>query len=138
MQGDRQATIRTAGLHHPSKMGADISMSGSSRLISGSTCCCAKFYKHRVIKLSTIIQWADIGFVLNMDECLNDDDDEEHHRVFCDCFGALHERLSIHAGSGFLKRGDSPRTEPACRTAGSARYYLRSAPAGTYGGLTGQ
>jgi hypothetical protein len=28
-----------------------------------------------------------VGFVLNMDECLNDDDDEEDHRVSPDCSG---------------------------------------------------
>ena len=40
-----------------------------------------------------------------MDECLNDDDDEEAHRVFFNYFSAQHARLSVHAVCVTRKNG---------------------------------
>ena len=84
----------------------------------------------------SIIHRADGGFVFNMDECLTDEDDEEHHRVFFYSFCALHERLSVHAG--WSERGRALHPEPACRTGrpAPARYCGRPVPTGIFGRVT--
>ena len=85
-----------------------------------------------------IIHRADGGFVFNMDECLTDEDDEEHHRVFFYSFCVLYRRLSVHPGCADLIRGRALQTEPACRTArpDPARYYGIPVVSGMCGRVT--
>ncbi|WP_292348151.1 MULTISPECIES: hypothetical protein [unclassified Methanoregula] len=71
-----------------------------------------------------------------MDECLNEDDTEEPHRRFSDCFDAQHAGLSMHAGSMFAAAdalqdrttGKAPIARPAFDHGPRvpARFYGRS------------
>ena len=75
-----------------------------------------------------------------MDECLNDDDDEEPHRVFFDCFDAQGTTCTVHAGNGRNKRVTAVRPYPSRRPArhGQIRFFIKPVRAGPYGRLTGQ
>ena len=75
-----------------------------------------------------------------MDKCLNDDDDEDNHRLFFASSGAQHESLSVHAGSVCKTNRNALHPEHARRITWPepVRDHLIPAPAGTYGRLTGQ
>jgi len=85
-----------------------------------------------------IIHRADGGFVFNMDECLTDEDDEEHHRVFFYSFCVLYRRLSVYPGCADLIREGALQTEPAWRTTrpDPARYYGIPVVSGLFGRVT--